>query len=42
MQAAVIERVPERPHHVLLSDQRIERGRPEFACQNLITHDPAL
>jgi hypothetical protein len=38
----MVERVPERTDHVLLTHQRVERGGPEFARQNLITHDPAL
>src|SRR6202012_3040768 len=38
MQTATVERVRERAHHVLLSDERSEILRPPFACENLIGH----
>jgi hypothetical protein len=42
VQAAVVERMAKRTHHVFLPDHRVECRGPEFARQNLITHDPAL
>lgn len=38
VQTATVERVRERAHHVLLSDERSEILRPPFACENLIGH----
>jgi hypothetical protein len=38
VQTAAVERVRERAHHVLLSDERSEILRPPFACENLIGH----
>ena len=38
MQTAAVERVRERAHNVLLSDERSEILRPPFACENLIGH----
>ncbi|MGF6444492.1 hypothetical protein QF002_005303 [Paraburkholderia youngii] len=38
VQTAAVERMGERAHHVLLSDERSEILRPPFACENLIGH----
>ncbi|CAB3758216.1 hypothetical protein LMG29542_03263 [Paraburkholderia humisilvae] len=38
MQAAAVERMRERAHDVLLSDERREIFRPPLACENLIGH----
>jgi len=38
MQPSAVERVRERAHHVLLSDERSEILRPPLACENLIGH----
>jgi hypothetical protein len=38
MQPSAVERVRERAHHVLLSDERSEILRSPLACENLIGH----
>ena len=38
MQPAVVERVRQRPHHVVLTDQRREVTRAPFASQYLMCH----
>ncbi len=38
VQTPAVQRVRERAHHVLLSDERSEILRSPFACENLIGH----
>ena len=42
VQALLIQRVAQRPDHVLLPDQRLERARSPLAGENLVGHDGFL